>query len=36
MQIDGDKNVPGSGEAYPDDTFDNLQESRLGLQVTAP
>ncbi len=37
MQIDGDKNVlTGSGEAYPDDTFDNLQESRLGLQVTAP
>ncbi|MCP5325397.1 MAG: hypothetical protein H7A09_03585 [Oceanospirillaceae bacterium] len=36
IDLSDDNALTAGGEAYTNDTVDNLQESRLGLQVTAP
>lgn len=36
IDLSDDKALAAGDEAYTNDTVDNLQESRLGLQVTAP
>lgn len=36
IDLSDDNALTAGGEAYTNDTIDNLQESRLGLQVTAP
>lgn len=37
INLGDDKGVlTGTGEAYPEETVDSLQESRFGLQITAP
>lgn len=36
IDLSDDNALTAGGEAYTNDTIDNLQESRLGLQLTAP